>query len=58
MKAYLIRTYRREDLQLFLNSPYSPFTRQEIDAEIERRDVFVRAAQDTKRYPELQPAFH
>lgn len=58
MKRYLIRTYRREDLQLFLTSPFSPFTKQEIEDEIKRRDEFVRAAQDTNRYPELQPAFH
>ena len=58
MKKYLIRTYFREDLETMLKSTYSPFTKQEIEAELKRRDEFVRAAQDTNRYPELQPAFH
>ena len=58
MKAYLIRTYFREDLETMLKSPYSPFTKQEIEDELKRRDDFIRAAQDTNRYPELQPSFH
>lgn len=59
MTAYTIRTYAREDLELFLEKGRGPFSPEDIRAELARRDVFVNALKnDPLKYPELQKSFH
>jgi hypothetical protein len=49
----VIRVYKKEELEQFLNSSMSPFTGEQIQAELNRRDEIERKRQDTLTYPDL-----
>ena len=51
-KETMIRVYKREELEDFLTSSMSPFTEEQIQAELERRDNIERARTDG-RHPDL-----
>jgi hypothetical protein len=52
-----IRVYLKQDLQGMLSKQKPLFSRQEIEAELARRNHIDLLRLDTVRYPELQAGF-
>jgi len=50
----LIRVYKREELEHYLTSSMSPFSTEQIEKELERRDDLMWKKNNDPRYPDLR----